>query len=87
VISAALQLSCTRIVSRGFQRNPLQEDSLCYAVSRPVSVGNTGHFFIIDGVGLSPYLSAQVPRYCGHFGLLYKPQMIDEDEFWSNWWN
>jgi hypothetical protein len=28
-----------------------------------------------------------VPRYCGHFGLLYKPQMIDEDDFWSNWWN
>jgi hypothetical protein len=20
-------------------------------------------------------------------GLLYKPQMIDEDHFWSNWWN
>jgi hypothetical protein len=20
-------------------------------------------------------------------GLLYKPQMIDEDDFWSNWWN
>jgi hypothetical protein len=20
-------------------------------------------------------------------GLLYKPQMIDEDGFWSNWWN
>jgi hypothetical protein len=19
-------------------------------------------------------------------GLLYKPQMIDEDDFWSNWW-
>jgi hypothetical protein len=28
-----------------------------------------------------------VPRYCGHFGLLYKPQMTDEDDFWSNWWN
>jgi hypothetical protein len=38
-------------------------------------------FFIIGGVGLSPYVSAQVPRYCGHFGLLYKPQMIDEDDF------
>jgi hypothetical protein len=21
------------------------------------------------------------------FGLLYKPQMIDENDFWSNWWN
>jgi hypothetical protein len=21
------------------------------------------------------------------YGLLYKPQMIDEDDFWSNWWN
>jgi hypothetical protein len=20
-------------------------------------------------------------------GLLYKPPMIDEDDFWSNWWN
>jgi hypothetical protein len=20
-------------------------------------------------------------------GLLYKPQMIDEDDFWRNWWN
>jgi hypothetical protein len=20
-------------------------------------------------------------------GLLYKPQVIDEDDFWSNWWN
>jgi hypothetical protein len=20
-------------------------------------------------------------------GLLYKPQMTDEDDFWSNWWN
>jgi hypothetical protein len=28
-----------------------------------------------------------VPRYCGRFGLLYKLQMIDEDDFWSNWWN
>jgi hypothetical protein len=28
---------------------------------------------IIGGVGLSPW-------YCGHFGLLYKPQMIDEDD-------
>jgi hypothetical protein len=37
-------------------------------------------FFITGGVGLSPW-------YCGHFGLLYKPQMIDEDDFWSNWWN
>jgi hypothetical protein len=27
------------------------------------------------------------PWYCGHFGLLYKPQMIDDDDFWSNWWN
>jgi hypothetical protein len=27
------------------------------------------------------------PWYCGHFGLLYKPPMIDEDDFWSNWRN
>jgi hypothetical protein len=30
------------------------------------------------------YLS---PWYYGHFGLLYEPQMIDEDGFWSNWRN
>jgi hypothetical protein len=37
--------------------------------------------------------TAQVPKYCkspgtaGTSGLLYKPQMIDEDDFWINWWN
>jgi hypothetical protein len=36
-----------------------------------------GDFFIIGEVGLSPW-------YCGHSGLLYKPQMIDEVDFWSN---
>jgi hypothetical protein len=37
------------------------------------------------GICSSPKVSK--PWYCGYFGLLYKPQMIDEDDFWSNWWN
>jgi hypothetical protein len=36
--------------------------------------------YLFKFLGISPW-------YCGHFGLLYKPQMIDEDDFWSNWWN
>jgi hypothetical protein len=28
-----------------------------------------------------------VPRYCGHFWPIVQPLMIDEDDFWSNWWN
>jgi hypothetical protein len=37
--------------------------------------------------------TAQVPRFCkslvtaATFGLLHKPQMIEEDDFWSNLWN
>jgi hypothetical protein len=43
------------------------------------------YFFLLVGWDWVPrYLS---PWYCGRFGLLYKPQMIDEDDFWSNWWN
>jgi hypothetical protein len=38
-------------------------------------------FIIISGVGLSPLGTAATS------GLLYKPQMIDEDDFWSYWWN
>jgi hypothetical protein len=38
-------------------------------------------FIIISGVGLSPLGTAATS------GLLYKPQMIDEGDFWSNWWN
>jgi hypothetical protein len=35
---------------------------------------------IISGVGLSPW-------YCGHFWPIVQTPMIDEDDFWSNWWN
>jgi hypothetical protein len=37
-----------------------------------------------SGTQVPSYLS---PWYCGRFGLLYKPQMIGEDDFCSNWWN
>jgi hypothetical protein len=37
--------------------------------------------FLLSGVRLSPLGTA------ANSGLLYKPQMIDEDDFWSNWWN
>jgi hypothetical protein len=36
---------------------------------------------IISGVGLSPVGTAAT------FGLLYKPQMIDEGDCGGNWWN
>jgi hypothetical protein len=39
-------------------------------------------FFIIGGVGLLKSL-----RTAATSGLLYKPQMIDEVDFFSNWWN
>jgi hypothetical protein len=29
----------------------------------------------------------RVPRFCGHFWPILQPQMINEDDFWSNWWN
>jgi hypothetical protein len=52
------------------------------------------HFiFIIGGAVLSPYVSVQVPRYLSK-SLALRPlwpivqtPMMDEDDFWNNWWN
>jgi hypothetical protein len=44
------------------------------------------HFFLLLVGCSSPYVSKSLGT-AATSGLLYKPLMIDEDDFWSNWWN
>jgi hypothetical protein len=43
------------------------------------------YFFIIGGVGLSPYVSKSV--VLRPLWPIVQTLVIDEDDFWSNWWN
>jgi hypothetical protein len=45
------------------------------------------YFLLLVGRYWVPRYLSKVPGTAATSGLLYKPQMTDEDDFWSNWWN
>jgi hypothetical protein len=85
-------MACFTVTNR--PRRACKEYASCGVCVRDVHIMPQLHFylsiifFLYYWWGGTEFLSiCSSPWYCGHFGLLYKSQMIDEDDFWSNWWN